>query len=97
MTALTKPQTLRDWLNALDLQTYEPLFISNDISFELLQEITADDLRDIGIGSVGHRRILLSAIAKLNENAESANSLTIRGSQPTHIEPQPKQITSIDY
>jgi len=87
MTALTKPQTLRDWLNALDLQTYEPLFISNDISFELLQEITADDLRDIGIGSVGHRRILLSAIAKLNENAESANSLTIRGSQPTHIEP----------
>ncbi|MEN9984337.1 MAG: hypothetical protein RI918_2306, partial [Pseudomonadota bacterium] len=72
MTALTKPQTLRDWLNALDLQTYEPLFKSNDISFDLLNEITADDLRDIGISSVGHRRI-----AKLNESSESANTLTV--------------------
>lgn len=70
MHAARPLHTLSDWLRALDLQTYEPLFASNDITFELLQHITTDDLRDIGISSVGHRRILLSAIAKLKEDLE---------------------------
>lgn len=76
MTTTSQSQTLTDWLRALDLQTYEPLFIHNDIHFELLNEITADDLRDIGISSVGHRRTLLSAIAKLKESANSSFQLT---------------------
>ena len=76
MPAARQIQTLSDWLLALDLQTYEPLFISNDIHFELLSELTADDLRDIGISSVGHRRTLLSAIAKLKANSEQKSSRT---------------------
>jgi predicted ATPase/class 3 adenylate cyclase len=64
-------QPLSDWLSLLELQTYAPLFASNDIGVDLLHEITADDLRDMGISSVGHRRILLSAIAKLKDNSGS--------------------------
>lgn len=76
MPATNQLQTLSDWLHALDLQAYEPLFVSNDIGFELLQDITADDLRDIGISSVGHRRVLLSAITKLKEDdSDSPSSL----------------------
>jgi class 3 adenylate cyclase len=56
---------LLQWLSALGLPSYAPNFQSNDISFALLPNITADDLRDMGITSVGHRRILLQAIAAL--------------------------------
>ncbi len=76
MSAAPRIQTLSDWLRALDLQTYAPLFASNDISFELLHEITADDLRDMGIRSVGHRRILVLAIAKLKEPSHPSTQLT---------------------
>ncbi len=60
---------LSAWLAALELQSYESAFRDNDISFDLLPDITADDLRDIGITSVGHRRILLQAIAALAQPA----------------------------
>ena len=73
MPAARQIQTLSDWLCSLELQTYEPLFVNNDIDLELLNEITADDLRDIGISSVGHRRTLLSAIAKLKESSNPAS------------------------
>ncbi len=76
MPAAPPLQTLSEWLIALDLQIYEPLFASNDVDFELLREITADDLRDMGISSIGHRRTLLLAIAKLNENSNTAPPLT---------------------
>ncbi len=56
---LTSRLTL--WLRNLEMLSYESAFIDNDISFELLAQITADDLRDIGIVSVGHRRVLLQA------------------------------------
>ena len=65
MLATPSPQRLSDWLSDLGLQAYEPLFVSNDIGYELLPDTTSDDLRDIGISSVGHRRVLLQAIAKL--------------------------------
>jgi class 3 adenylate cyclase/tetratricopeptide (TPR) repeat protein len=75
MPAAQPLQTLSEWLIALDLQTYEPLFTSNDVDFELLPEITADDLRDMGISSIGHRRTLLLAIAKLKENSNTSSAL----------------------
>ena len=75
MSAAHRIQALSDWLSALDLQTYAPLFASNDISFELLHEITADDLRDMGISSVGHRRVLVLAIAKLKKPTNPSTQL----------------------
>jgi class 3 adenylate cyclase/tetratricopeptide (TPR) repeat protein len=54
-----------DWLRTLGLDEYSPQFRANDITSDLLLTLTADDLRDIGISSVGHRRRLLDAIAHL--------------------------------
>jgi class 3 adenylate cyclase len=71
-------QHLSAWLSQLGMQSYEPLFVDNHITFSLLAQTTADDLRDIGIASVGHRRILLTAIAKLQEIAAS-NALNHAG------------------
>jgi len=49
------------------LQQYEKAFLENEIDVMVLPELTAEDLRDIGIDRVGHRRKLLSAIAALRE------------------------------
>ena len=76
MSVAPSPQRLSEWLSHVGLQVYEPLFVSNDIAFELLPETTADDLRDIGISSVGHRRILLQAIAKLQPTTSPSNNST---------------------
>ncbi len=53
------------WLQSLNLERYEATFRENDVSVELLRNLTADDLKDLGITSVGHRRQLLEAIAAL--------------------------------
>jgi class 3 adenylate cyclase/tetratricopeptide (TPR) repeat protein len=53
------------WLGGLGLAQYVRAFAENDIDEEVLQRLTAEDLRDIGVKSVGHRRRLLDAIAAL--------------------------------
>lgn len=57
------------WLAGLGLGQYAVRFQENDIDGSILAELTADDLRDIGVASVGHRRRLLSAIAQMAETA----------------------------
>lgn len=56
-----------DWLQRLGLDQYLPLFRDNHITPDLLPALTADDLRDLGVNSVGHRRRLLDAIALLRD------------------------------
>ncbi len=56
-----------DWLRALGLERYEAAFRENDVSAEVLCHLTAEDLEGLGVATIGHRRQLLVAIAKLNE------------------------------
>jgi SAM domain (Sterile alpha motif) len=51
-----------DWLRALGLERYETAFRENDVS-----HLSAEDLVGLGVATIGHRRQLLVAIAKLNE------------------------------
>jgi hypothetical protein len=53
------------WLRSLGLERYEPAFRDNEINEDVLPKVTAEDLKDMGIGMVGHRRVLLEAIAAL--------------------------------
>src|SRR3984957_20308925 len=57
-----------DWLRTLGLERYEAAFRENDVDAELLPTLTADDLKDLGVTSLGHRRRLLQAIAKLRDD-----------------------------
>jgi class 3 adenylate cyclase/predicted ATPase len=54
-----------DWLRKLGLEQYEPAFRENEIDERVLPSLTAEDLRDLGVTLVGHRRRLLDAIATL--------------------------------
>jgi class 3 adenylate cyclase/predicted ATPase len=53
------------WLHSLGMQQYEAAFRDNAIDATVLPELTADDLKDLGVNLVGHRRKLLAAIAAL--------------------------------
>lgn len=53
------------WLAQLGLAQYAQAFADNDIDAALLLQLTGDDLREMGIASVGHRRRLLDAAARL--------------------------------
>ena len=44
------------WLRGLGLERYAPAFRDNDIDGDLLRRLTAEDLRELGVASVGHRR-----------------------------------------
>lgn len=53
------------WLRGLGLESYGQAFRENAIDEASLPKLTAEDLRDLGVTAVGHRRILLDAIAAL--------------------------------
>ena len=53
------------WLRGLGLEQYAQLFRDNDIDGEILCGMTAEDLKELGISSFGHRRRLLNAITAL--------------------------------
>src|SRR3974390_1951573 len=53
------------WLRSLGLERYEAAFRENEISERVLPSLTAEDLKELGVSALGHRRILLDAIAAL--------------------------------
>jgi class 3 adenylate cyclase len=57
------------WLRRLGLEQYEAAFRENKIDDTVLPSLTAEDLKDLGVGCVGDRRKLLDAIAALRAEA----------------------------
>jgi hypothetical protein len=66
------------WLRSLGLNKYEAAFRENGIDEEVLRHVTAEDLREVGVATVGDRRKLLAAIAEL-----------VAPSSPTEPRPPP--------
>lgn len=61
-----------DWLRSQGLEQYEAAFRANAIDSSVLPNLTASDLKDIGVAAVGHRRRLLDAISALKAAATEA-------------------------
>jgi class 3 adenylate cyclase/predicted ATPase len=58
-------EPIADWLEKLGLGQYAQRFAENDIDFDILKDLTDQDLEKIGVTSLGHRRKLLRAINNL--------------------------------
>src|ERR1700759_167428 len=56
------------WLRSLGLEKYEAAFRENEIDERVLPNLTAEDLKELGVAVLGHRRILLDAITSLSRN-----------------------------
>ena len=62
------------WLRSLGLGQYEAAFRENEIDETVLPNLTAEDLKDLGVGIVGHRRKILDAIAALRSDTGTKSS-----------------------
>ncbi len=89
-----------NWLRDLGLERYEAAFGENDVSAKLLLTLTADDLKEIGVTSFGHRRQLLEAIAALRFESTPADdpsaSIGNFGSFETTAERRPLSVMFCD-
>jgi class 3 adenylate cyclase len=72
------------WLRGLGLDKYEGKFRDNNIDLDVLPQLTADDLKDIGVSAVGDRRRLLAAIAALGGATPPAD---VPAPEPKHASP----------
>jgi class 3 adenylate cyclase len=59
-------QQIADWLQNIGLAQYAQRFAENDITFAILPHLTDQDLKELGVTSLGHRRQLLLAIAEIS-------------------------------
>ncbi|MBX3324447.1 MAG: adenylate/guanylate cyclase domain-containing protein [Nitrospira sp.] len=69
------------WLESLGLDHYREAFEQNAITWDVLPELTDEDLTSLGV-LLGHRKKLLRAIAQLSQSSgpDRANSATIPAS-----------------
>ena len=56
---------ISSWLKQLGLGEYVSAFAENRIDGEMLRELSADDLKELGVAALGDRKKLLKAIAAL--------------------------------
>ena len=66
------------WLQGLGLPRYVSAFRDNEIDWETLPKLTAEDLKDLGMVLGGHRRKLLDAIDALDAEAPAAGTAASR-------------------
>src|SRR4029077_19401780 len=59
------------WLRSLGLERYEAVFRKNEIDEMVLPNLTAEDLKELGVGALGHRRKLLDAISALHADVNA--------------------------
>src|SRR5208282_1293397 len=78
------------WLRSLGLGKYEAAFRENEIDETVLPDLTADDLKELGVTALGHRRKLPAAIAALRDDASgqasSVDTATTSSAPSTHPE-----------
>jgi class 3 adenylate cyclase len=83
------------WLRRLGLGKYEAAFRENEIDETVLPNLTAEDLKDLGVGIVGHRRKILDAIAALRvvETAKAPSATVVSKTDTTPKDPERRQVT----
>ncbi len=64
------------WLRRLGLEQYEATFRENEIDDAVLPSLTAEDLKDLGVCVIGHRRKLLDAIVALHTETSAPPPLS---------------------
>ena len=81
------------WLRNLGLEQYEATFRENAINEKVLPNLTAEDLKDMGVSVVGHRRVLLDAITALRTAPAQAPDAASTTDKPPKDTAERRQVT----
>ena len=80
-------------LRGLGLEQYEPAFRANEIDERVLPTLTSEDLREVGVVPIGHRRRLLDAIAALGTQAPVIGETTVSRETLAQANAERRQLT----
>jgi class 3 adenylate cyclase len=84
---------IAQWLEQLGLGQYAPAFREQDIDFEVLPDLSEEDLASLGL-SLGHRKRILRAIAALAAPGEAeAPAATLAEGAGSRPEAERRQLT----
>lgn len=64
---------VREWLEGLGLGKYAEAFAENEVELRTLPHLDQDDLKELGV-ALGHRKLMLAAIAELSPAAPTLQS-----------------------
>ena len=81
------------WLQGLGLERYVLAFRDNEIDWDALPKLSAEDLKDLGVVLGGHRRRLLDAIAALGAAVPAASLTAAPRDAPTPADAERRQLT----
>ena len=70
------------WLEEIGMAQYAAAFAEQDITLETLAHLTGDDLKELGVASLGHRKAILLEIQKLTGATPAASAQE----EPTAVE-----------
>ncbi len=71
-------QDIRTWLEKRSLGDFVKTFEKHKIDFEVLGDVTYDDLREMGITEVGARRRVYRAVATWRDDRDAKKADAIR-------------------
>lgn len=57
--------TIETWLRGIGQQTYAKSFADHSIDFDIIDRLSDDDLRELGVNKIGDRKRILAAIERL--------------------------------
>jgi len=77
--------TIRQWLERLGFSEYAEAFERNAVDLELLCELKDEDLKELGIHVLGHRKKLLKAIEALRSTDTIAPPRSPDSYTPKHL------------
>jgi class 3 adenylate cyclase len=86
--ALDTTMDVGNWLRSLGLGQYEDAFRDNGVDGAVLPKLTIDDLKELGVVGVGHRRKIIAAIEELN-GSSSARPEAVRPDTTISAAPPP--------
>ena len=67
------------WLRSIGLGEYADAFVNNHIDDAVLPSLTSEDLKELGVVSIGHRKKLLAAIAELSRREPEQEGVVSSG------------------
>jgi predicted ATPase/class 3 adenylate cyclase len=85
-------QQIADWLKQLGMSEYAQRFAENGIDVAALRYLTDQDLKDIGV-LLGHRRMMLAAIAELTSPAAATPEPAAAPEPKTRDTAERRQVT----
>ena len=88
---------IAQWLEDLGFVQYAEAFVENGVDFDLLSEITNDDLKDLGVARLADRKRLLKAIAAFADvdapAAAGSIETNVAASPPAEMQAERRQLT----